>query len=202
VRLGFLFSDLFSRPGRVLARWRRSLRVSLYTADKEAWAFVVVIAAIVAVFGFALQYLFAHQDERLESVRRYHEKHLTCLARNVYFEARGEPIAGQYAVAEVTMNRKASRLFPNTVCEVVQQQNWDPIRGRHVGAFSWTEFSTLPDPEGEEWQRAWRVAEAVYYQPEVRSLKGALYFHADHVKPSWARTKRPVARIGNHVFYR
>lgn len=202
MRLRNRFSDLVSRLGWSLTRWRRNLRVSLYTADKEAWVFIALIGGIVAVFGFSLQYVFVHKQDRLEAVRQYHDKHLTCLARNVYYEARGEPVAGQYAVAEVTMNRKASRLFPNTVCDVVHQQNWDPLRRRQVGAFSWTEFRELPEPAGEEWQRAWRVAEAVYYQPEIRSLSGALYFHADRIEPSWAKTKKPVARIGNHVFYR
>src|SRR2546426_11425059 len=128
--------------------------------------------------------------------------YLACLARNVYFEARGEPAAGQYAVAEVTMNRKASRRFPRTVCAVVYQKNWDPILGRHVGAFSWTEFNELPAPSGEEWERALKVAEAVYYRRYTPVLEGALFFHATYITPDWAKEKKRVARIGRHVFYR
>jgi spore germination cell wall hydrolase CwlJ-like protein len=173
-----------------------------YRADKEALAFAGVLLALAVVFGLILKAVFAYQDERKRRAVEAHKQNLTCLARNVYFEARGEPLAGQYAVAEVTMNRKASRLYPRTVCEVVYQKNWDPLRKRYVGAFSWTEFDALPEPGGEEWQRAWRVAEAVYYGKEVPKLQGALHFHAAYIKPDWAKSKKRVARIGKHIFYR
>jgi N-acetylmuramoyl-L-alanine amidase len=173
-----------------------------HRTDKAAWIFGVFAVSVVGGLGFAMQAVFAYQDLRRSQVIEFHRQSLTCLARNVYYEARGEPLAGQYAVAEVTMNRKDSRLFPKTVCEVVYQQNWDPIRGRKVGAFSWTEFSKLPEPGIEEWKRSWDVAEAVYYQKYTPQLNGALFFHAVYVKPDWANEKRRVARIGRHVFYR
>jgi spore germination cell wall hydrolase CwlJ-like protein len=84
----------------------------------------------------------------------------------------------------------------------VYQKNWDPLRKRYVGAFSWTEFDSLPEPGGEEWQRAWRVAEAVYYGKEIPRLQGALHFHATYIRPDWAKSKQRVARIGRHVFYK
>src|SRR5262245_60964762 len=118
---------------------RRSLRIYWYRADKGALVFIAFTCAMLAGPGFALQAVFRYQDERRERERAMQEASLMCLARNGYFEARGEPVAGQFAVAEVTMNRKASRLFPRTVCEVVYQKNWDPIRKREVAAFSWTE---------------------------------------------------------------
>src|SRR5438034_1533734 len=173
-------------------RWHE-LRLCWYRADKGLWALVLTIGLVVATLGFALQAVFAHQDDR---------RNLTCLARNVYFEARGEPAAGQYAVAEVTMNRKASRRFPRTVCAVVYQKNWDRILGRHVGAFSWTEFNELPAPSGEEWERARKVAGEVYYRRYTPVLEGALFFHATHITPGWAKEKKRVTRIGRHVFYR
>jgi len=182
--------------------WQRSLWLFWYRTDKAVLAFVLFLGLIVAIFGFALRTVFAHQDVKRELVRETHKQNLTCLARNVYFEARGEPIAGQYAVAEVTMNRKASGLYPATVCEVVHQQNWDSIRRRYVGAFSWTELDSLPEPSGEEWERAWDVAEAVYYGRAAPKLRGALFFHATYIKPDWAKEKHRVARIGRHVFYR
>jgi len=181
---------------------RRSLRIYWYRADKGALVFLAVTFAVLAGLGFALQAVFAYQDVRRERERAMQEASLECLARNVYFEARGEPVAGQFAVAEVTMNRKASRLFPRTVCEVVYQKNWDPIRKREVAAFSWTEFNKLPEPTGEEWQRAQQVAKAVYYNRYTPQLQGALYFHATYIRPEWAKEKRRVARIGRHVFYR
>jgi spore germination cell wall hydrolase CwlJ-like protein len=197
-----LYRDLPWRLRSAIADCRRSLRIYWYRSDKGAWAFIGVAAVVVAVLGLAMQAVFALQDQRHSRAREFHQESLACLARNIYFEARGEPIPGQYAVAEVTMNRKASRLYPKTVCEVVYQQNWDSIRGRYVGAFSWTEFRTLPEPTGEEWERAQKIAEAVYYQKYTPTLRGALFFHATYIKPDWARQKKRVARIGNHVFYR
>jgi N-acetylmuramoyl-L-alanine amidase len=120
----------------------------------------------------------------------------------VYYEARGEPRSGQYAVAEVTMNRVASGYYPDTVCGVVYQKQWDPLRRRYVGAFSWTEFARRPSPEGREWRRAWEVAETVYRKRHVPTLDGVLHYHAVYIKPSWSRGRKPVARIGKHVFYK
>jgi hypothetical protein len=187
------YAELPSRFAWFAARRWYELRLCWYTADKGLWMLVLTVGVVITTLGFALRAVFAHQDDR---------RNLTCLARNVYFEARGEPTAGQLAVAQVTMNRKASGRFADSVCGVVYQQNWDPLRKRYVGAFSWTELNALPEPTDKEWQRAWKVAEAVYYGREPSALEGALYFHANYVKPDWAKEKQLVARIGKHVFYR
>jgi hypothetical protein len=190
-----LAQSLAEFPSRVawaFRYWRNDLRLFWHGGDKAPWLFALILGLLVVVFSFALQAVQVYRDEKRD---------LVCLARNVYFEARGEPIEGQYAVAEVTMNRKASGRYPDTVCGVVYQQNWDPLRKRYVGAFSWTELSSVPTPTGEEWQRAWKVAEAVYHGRQVPVLEEALFYHATYVKPSWARGKQPVARIGRHVFY-
>jgi N-acetylmuramoyl-L-alanine amidase len=186
------FTELPSRFAWAAAHWWYGVRVYWYTANKTPWVFALIAGLAIALFGFAIQANFARQDDR---------RNLACLARNVYFEARGEPVAGQYAVAEVTMNRKASGRYSDTVCGVVYQKNWDPLRKRYVGAFSWTELEATPIPMGEEWQRAWKVAEAVYYRREAPVLEGALFYHANYIKPSWAREKQKLARIGKHVFY-
>jgi N-acetylmuramoyl-L-alanine amidase len=193
---------LLSRFGWAADHWRRRVRLFWYRTNKEVWLFVLAIGVVITIFGFVLHAVFADQEQRQNLARQHHEQNLTCLARNVYFEARGEPAAGQYAVAEVTMNRLASRRYPNTLCEVVYQRSWDPIRRRYVGAFSWTDLGDLDEPSGEEWQRAWKVAEAVYYQTHTPALQGALFFHATYVNPDWAKGKQPVARIGRHIFYR
>jgi spore germination cell wall hydrolase CwlJ-like protein len=182
-------------------RWNR-VRLSWYVADKEPWVFALAIGLIIVAFGFALQAVFVHKADKQNLAREEERRNLTCLARNVHFEARGEPAAGQIAVAHVTMNRKASGRFSDSVCGVVYQKNWDPLRRRYVGAFSWTEFDTLPTPTAAEWERAWKVAEAAYYGRELPALEGAMFYHATHIKPDWAKGKKPVARIGKHVFYR
>jgi len=134
--------------------------------------------------------------------RQAENRQLTCLALNVYHEARGEPEEGQYAVAAVTLNRVASNRYPNTICEVVYQQKWDRLRRRNVGAFSWTEFDIKPPITEKAWQQAWQVAEAVYLRGQLPELDGALFYHARSIKPSWAYHKKPVAQIGQHIFYR
>ena len=185
-----------------LARWRCRARLLWYRTDKGVAVALLGVGAIVAIFAFVLQAVLAEQERKQDLARQHHEANLLCLALNVYYEARGEPAAGQYAVAEVTMNRKASRRYADTVCEIVYQKNWDPVRRRYVAAFSWTELTVLDEPSGEQWQRARAVAEAVYYERHTPALQGALFFHATYVKPEWAKDKQPVARIGRHIFYR
>jgi N-acetylmuramoyl-L-alanine amidase len=190
-------------PGmRFVANLRFRLWMFWWRTDKGPWAFALILGAVLAALGFALQQVYTGKDEQQASVRETQLRDLTCLARNVYFEARGEPLAGQYAVAEVTLNRKASRIFPRTICEVVYQKSWDSARGRYVGAFSWTELEPLPEPRGEAWERAWKVAEAVYYNRQPSAVRGAIFYHADYIEPDWAHERQRIAQIGRHVFYR
>ena len=175
------------------SRWWLGVRVSWYGVDQGLLIFAVIVGLVVTMFAIGLHTVFTYRE---------HTRNLTCLALNVYFEARGETEAGQVAVAEVTMNRLASAGYPKTLCEVVYQKRWDPLRKRYVGAFSWTEFSALPPPSGKEWQRAMDVAEAVYFQREAPTLDGALFYHATYIKPRWAKGKQQIAKIGRHVFYR
>ncbi|HEV7478397.1 MAG TPA: cell wall hydrolase [Burkholderiales bacterium] len=172
------------------ARFR--LRLFWYRLDKEACAVALVFGLIVGGFAYAVQAVVGEREAALARLHANHAQNIACLARNVYFEARGEPEAGQYAVAEVTMNRKASGRYPNTVCGVVYERQ----------AFSWTAVDILPEPEGEAWSRAQEIAEEVYYGRHAPVLNGALFFHATYIKPDWATEKRRVARIGSHIFYR
>ena len=158
-----------------------------------------VLACLVAAFGgIAALVCLDHAQERAAEQRR---TDLRCLAENVYFEARGEPLVGQFSVAEVTMNRVASGLFPDTVCDVVHAGRFDPVRDRFVGAFSWTAQQARPEPFGYEWRRAMAVASSVYDNQEGPLVDGALFYHADYVTPAWAHNKIRVARIGRHLFY-
>jgi len=165
-------------------------------------AFALMIGAVLVVFGLALHSVFARHEQAREVKLAKQGTDLECLARNVYYEARGEPAEGQYAVAEVTMNRLASARYPDSVCGVVQEKRWDEIRGRYVGAFAWTEFDAMAEPEGQAWDAARKVAEDVYFGRAPQRLEGATHFHATYLKPSWARERKRVARIGGHVFYR
>jgi N-acetylmuramoyl-L-alanine amidase len=182
-----------SRLASVFASWGIRARVFWYRRDKVLLLGGSIAVLVICAFGFLLYSMTVDTSERQQ---------LSCLALNVYFEARGEPEAGQYAVAEVTMNRVASPYYPDTVCGVVYQKNWDPLRKRYVSAFSWTEFTSLPEPRGRDWRRARKIAQDVYYRRSPPKLAGALHYHADHITPSWSQERTRIAKIGNHIFYR
>ncbi len=170
------------------------LRLAWYRFNPFPLIVVAIVGGLAVAISFAID---AMQDVRAE------RQEMLCLAKNVYYEARGEPAAGQIAVAEVTMNRLASGRYADTLCGVVYQKNWDPIRKRYVGAFSWTELDELPPLAGDEWLRALTIAEAVYRGNEPSVLDDrTMFYHATYIKPDWAHGKRQTARIGGHVFYR
>jgi spore germination cell wall hydrolase CwlJ-like protein len=177
----------------LLAGWWINLRFFWHTRDKGPWVFALIVVAIASSLGGAMLLLDANHAEKRE---------LACLALNVYYEARGESLAGMYAVAEVTMNRVMSRRHPETVCGVVYEKRWDRLRKRNVSAFSWTEFDIVPHPEGSQWRKAREVAEAVYFGRQPPALDGALHYHASYIRPSWSIGQKPITRIGAHIFYK
>jgi N-acetylmuramoyl-L-alanine amidase len=182
-----------------MALWRHALLFHWYTFDKGNLVFVVLLGSAVTLLGgFGW---FAWADHARIASAEQRRADLTCLARNIYFEARGEPTAGQYAVAEVTMNRVSSPHHPDTVCEVVYEKHWESRRRRYVGAFSWTEMESIPAPRGIAWKRAKEVAETVYDARHTPAVHGALFYHASYVEPAWAKGKKQVAEIGTHIFY-
>ena len=186
-------------PVRWVARWRRNLLDYWFTREKENIVFFAVFGLAIALIGSMVYFVYAdHLRLRWQQQR---QADLMCLARNVYHEARGEPTAGQYAVAEVTLNRVGSRHFPDTVCDVVYEKRFDAGRNRLVGAFSWTELDSVSKPTGLAWRRAVRAAEAIYDKQREPTVKGALFYHADSIEPRWAGEKKQVARIGSHIFY-
>jgi hypothetical protein len=195
-----LLSAVSSWPfARRLGRWRREFLNYWFTVEKGNLAFFALLGLSVALLA-AMVY-FVYIDHLRTRWQQQRHANLACLARNVYHEARGEPFAGQIAVAEVTLNRVASRRFPATVCEVVYEKRFDSRRNRLVGAFSWTELDALAKPSGLGWWRAQRAAEAVYDRQQEVSVPDALFYHAVRIEPAWASEKKRVARIGQHIFY-
>jgi len=199
-----MFSSLFARirmwpPIRLISRWRRNLLDYWFMREQGNLAFFALLAGSIVLVGSMIYFVYVDHLR----IRWQQQRHadLACLARNVYHEARGEPIAGQHAVAEVTLNRVESRHFPDTVCEVVYEKRFDAIRNRLVGAFSWTEFDEVARPTGIAWQRALRAAETVYDEQQDPTVQDALFYHADNIEPNWAQEKNRVAKIGSHIFY-
>ena len=134
--------------------------------------------------------------DRIEVKERSEE--WSCLAEAVYFEARGEGLDGQLAVAEVILNRVDSERYPDSVCEVVKQ-------GADSGG---CQFSYMCDGQKEDianrraFERAGKIAWLMLAGKPRTLTDEALYFHATSVRPSWSRIFVQTARIGGHVFYR
>ncbi len=132
---------------------------------------------------------------------------LTCLAQNVYFEARDQPTIGQMAVAEVVLNRVHDYRYPNTICEVVKQgptYSWKkdfPVR--HRCQFSWFCDGQSDTPKDQRaWNHAIGVAKEVYYTYGMFNfMDGATHYHSVEVDPEWYNLEE-VAIINKHIFYR
>lgn len=127
-------------------------------------------------------------------------KEQRCLAEAIYFEARSEPPSGQAAVAQVVLNRVKSGLYPDSVCGVVYQN-----RHRYLGCqFTFAcEGKSLRITEPGPWKQAVRIAREVTfgktYLPEVGN---ATHYHANYVRPYWARVFKKTDKIGRHIFYK
>lgn len=123
---------------------------------------------------------------------------LTCLARSIYWEARGEDAAGIEAIAHVIMNRLGHEGFPDTICEVVRQ-------GREEGAcqFSWWCDGRADDAqEDAAYSAAKEIARKVLNKETPDRTGGALYFHQKKVTPDWSAKYMKTVEVGDHVFYK
>ena len=125
-------------------------------------------------------------------------KQWACLAEALYFEARGEEIKGQFAVAEVILNRVDSAAFPSSPCGVVHQGT-----GRRFAC----QFTYDCDGRAEiirdkkAYMQVGKVAQLMLEGAPRRLTKGALYYHAKSVNPRWAKSFFKTATIGRHYFY-
>lgn len=122
-----------------------------------------------------------------------------CLAKALYFEARGETVKGQVAVAEVILNRVDSRRYPNTVCGVVNQGTGR----RHACQFSFVcdgRADTIR--EKQAYARVAKIARAMLDGAPRALTQGATHFHTTNVRPRWAHRFPRTAKIGTHLFYR
>ena len=115
-----------------------------------------------------------------------------CLASAVYWESKGEPLAGQLAVAEVIINRAASGRFAPTLCGVITQRSqFSFVRGGRIPA---------PPRTAAAWRTAVAIAHIALDDKADSPVSTALFFHANYVSPRW-RLRR-LAAVGNHIFYR
>lgn len=123
-----------------------------------------------------------------------------CLTEAIYFEARGEAVRGQIAVAQVVVNRAFSGYYPNTVCGVVYQNS-----NRHLACQFTFACDGIRDvvKEPDMWERAKKIAQATLdgrlWLPEVGK---STHYHAYWVRPSWVNEMKKMYKFGVHTFYR
>jgi len=124
---------------------------------------------------------------------------LSCLAEALYFEARGETVKGQFAVAEVILNRVDSALYPDSLCDVINQGTGEKFACQFT-------YNCDGHPEDIHEQRAWRqvrkVADLAMEGAVAPLTEGATHYHTNAVSPSWSRSFPRTATIGVHHFYR
>ncbi len=123
-----------------------------------------------------------------------------CLAKAIYFEARGEPVHGQLAVAQVVMNRVRESYYPDTVCDVV----FEGAERRNKCQFSFACDGRKDVPRS---RRHWRLAKNLAKKVMdgdvwLTDIGYASHYHATYVRPRWIKYMRRIKRIGVHVFYR
>jgi len=134
-------------------------------------------------------------------------KQLSCLQKNIYFEAAVESTAGKLAVAHVTYNRVKNKKFPSTFCDVIYE-------GRHYSSgfpkrdqcqFSWYCDGKHDRPyPGPTWKQTQEIAEWFFiHKDNLRDITdGALYYHADYINPPrWTKNITKTVQIDTHMFY-
>lgn len=124
---------------------------------------------------------------------------LLCLAMAIYYEARSEPIDGQYAVAEVIVNRVENPRFPDTVCGVVKQDLGPHDYDCQFSFYCDGKPERMVDPRARRQSIA--IAIAVLDEPTF-FVGDALFYHTRSVSPRWSQRMQEVAVIGEHRFFR
>ncbi len=125
---------------------------------------------------------------------------LYCMALNIYHEARGESDQGKRAVGHVVMNRVTDRRFPTSVCRVVRQGG---ERRRNRCQFSWWCDGRSDRPRNRTaWNSSLQIAQEIIVGLSSDPTGGALWYHADYVRPYWRKAFTRGPKIGQHIFYR
>jgi len=138
-----------------------------------------------------------------EDVNIIDKSEIECLAANIYFESVGEPLEGQLAVANVTINRVNHYNFPDTICGVVKQKN------KKACQFSWycqRHKRNLFDNKkisDRYYIKVYKLAESflIDYDKYHDNTNGSLFYHATRIKPAWSLSMSKATEIDNHVFY-
>jgi spore germination cell wall hydrolase CwlJ-like protein len=188
---GGLFAAIFFVlyiPFKMLAIQSADLTSKLSAYEEQN----IILTTQVDLMSREMEFLRLSYDEKQKVMRE-----VECLARNIYFEASGEPRTGKIAVAEVTMNRVKDKQYPRTVCAVVHQ------KAKGTCQFSWVcQGKNKVHRNSRAWEDSIEIAENILISKREYGIIGdAMYFHATYVEPSWAEQKKLIRKIGNHIFY-
>lgn len=155
--------------------------------------------------------IFVEEVEDPEDSKEF-KRNLECLSMNIYHEARSDNKAGKLAVADVVLNRVKSKLFPNTICEVVHQavmrKNWlgEIVPQLHRCQFSWYCDGKSDEPKNlEVYESVTELARKFLTTDKFRGItEGSTHYHARYVVPNWIndRGMQKIGAIGEHIFYR
>ena len=131
------------------------------------------------------------------------QEELVCLAKNIYFEARGENDRGQYAVGLVTQNRVRSDRFPDTICKVVKQAKyWNNYPIKNKCHFSWFCDGKSDNPRNKRaWDNALDIAQFLLLYTVQDFTLGSTHYHTKDVSPKWSKEMTVATVIGSHIFY-
>ena len=134
------------------------------------------------------------------SEKEFRAREVRCMATAIYFEARGETVRGQIAVGQVIMNRMRSDFYPNTICGVVFQGQWN----KNACQFSFACDGVTDAPkEKVQWATALDVAKQVISgKSYLNDIADATHYHAVYVHPDWRRDVTRIKQIGVHIFYK
>jgi spore germination cell wall hydrolase CwlJ-like protein len=124
------------------------------------------------------------------------------LAEAVFFEGRGEPVKGQYAIAYTIINRRDSGKYADDVHGVVNQKRRGICQFSYMCQINAKGRRTAIGNDDQSWQKALDVAYNTYFYEAVDPTKGGEFFHTKKVKPIWRHQLQPALALGNHIFYR
>jgi spore germination cell wall hydrolase CwlJ-like protein len=140
-----------------------------------------------------------NEKQKVVAQRRIRLAEENCLAKAVYFEARSESELGQLAVAKVVLNRVKDPNYPKTICGVVYQGS----DRRNSCQFSFACDGVADEVKSKAaWDRSKKIAQkAIAGDQTIRVIGAATNYHADYVRPKWAKEMRKLIKIGRHIFY-
>lgn len=166
------------------------------TSGKGTWDDLIKLARVTGGDGEQIKSgIFGALSEK-----EFRAREFRCMATAIYFEARGESVKGQIAVGQVIMTRVRSDYYPNTICGVVYQGQWN----RNACQFS---FACDGEPDAprnkEQWATAIDVAKRVISgDAYLKEIGDATHYHATYVSPDWRKMMSKVTKIGVHIFYK